>query len=69
MSTTNVYKVHYHFQDGSGKKISPDYVDYVSAAGNDYNSLRSVLSSNSKLLGAGTLVVQSAINVGVTAFS
>lgn len=69
MSTTNVYKIHYHFEGGNGKKISPDYVDYVSAAANDYNSLKSVLSSNSKLLGSGTLIITSVINVGVTAFS
>lgn len=62
MTTTNVYKIHYHFEAG-GKKISPDYVDYVSAAGNDYNSLKTVLSNNNRLLGPGTLVIDAVQNL------
>jgi len=56
MTTTMVYKVHYHFESG-GKKISPDYIDYVSVAASDYNSIKTVLSNNARLLGAGTLVI------------
>lgn len=56
MSTTNVYKVHYHFEF-SGKKASPDYIDYVSAAASDYNSIQTVLSNNNRILGSGKLVI------------
>jgi len=54
--TTNIYKVHYHFEY-SGKKASPEYIDWVSASANDYNSIKTVLNNNSKLLGGGTLVI------------
>lgn len=54
--TTNIYKVHYHFEF-SGKKSSPEYIDWVSAAANDYNSIKTVLSNNGKLLGGGTLQI------------
>jgi len=57
-----VYKVHYHFEGSGGKKISPDYVDYVAAAANDYNSIKTVLSNNGKLLGGGTLVISAVQN-------
>jgi hypothetical protein len=64
MATTNIYKVNYHFEQGKNKS-SQDYSDYVSAAANDYNSIQSVLSSNSKLQ-AGKLVIDAVQNVGIT---
>lgn len=54
--TTKIRKILYHFETG-GKKISPEYSDYVSVASDDYNSIKTVLSNNSRLLGAGTLVI------------
>ena len=69
MATVNVYKVHYHFQDGNGKKISPEYIDYLSAAANDYATLKGVLSSNGLLRGPGTLVINSAQNMDEPALS
>lgn len=65
--TTHIRKVHYHFEStkgGSGQtggKISPEYIDYVSVASDDYNSIKTVLSNNSKLLGGGTLVIDASI--------
>jgi hypothetical protein len=59
--TTNIYKVHYHFEAG-GKKTSPEYIDWVSASANDFNSLRTVLSNNSRLLGPGTLVIDACMS-------
>ena len=58
MGTTNIYKVHYHFEF-SGKNASPAYTDYVSAAANDYESIKTVLANNSRLLGSGKLVIDS----------
>lgn len=72
--TTNVYKIHYHFegqkggtaaQGGCSAKISPEYIDYVSAAAGDYASLKTVLNNNSRLLGQGTLVISAVHNVGL----
>jgi|HubBroStandDraft_6_1064221.scaffolds.fasta_scaffold00134_20 hypothetical protein len=54
--TTNVYQVDYHFELG-GKIAGPNYQASVSAAANDYNSIRTVLSNNGLLLGSGTLVI------------
>ena len=62
-SVVNTYKVHYHFEI-SGKKSSPEYIDYVQASASDYNSIKSVLSSNSKLRGGGTLVIDSLQETG-----
>lgn len=62
MSTTNIYKVHYHFEI-SGKKASPEYIDFISAAANDYNTLKNVLSSNNRLLGGGTLQITAVQNM------
>lgn len=64
MSTTNIYKVGYHFEQG-GKKSTQDYFDYVSASASDYNSLQTVLSNNSRLQ-SGKLVIDSVSNVGIT---
>jgi hypothetical protein len=61
MGTTNVYKVHYHFEN-SGKKSSMDYSDYVSAASNDYESIKTVLSNNGRMIGGGKLVIDSISN-------
>jgi len=61
--STSIFRVLYHFEN-AGKKASPDYIDYLSAADSSYNSLRTVLSNNSKLLGPGTLVIDSAHNIG-----
>lgn len=60
MGTTNIYKVHYHFEQGN-KKSSPEYIDYVSAAANDYNSIKTVLSNNGRILGSGTLVIDAVL--------
>jgi hypothetical protein len=60
MSTTQIQKVHYHFESG-GKQISPDYIDWVASA-SDYNSIKTVLSNNGRLLGAGTLVITAVHN-------
>ena len=57
--TTMVVKVHYHFEL-SGRKSSPEYIDYVSVASNDYNSIKTVLSNNNRLLGPGTLQISCA---------
>lgn len=62
MSVVNTYRVLYHFEQ-SGKKSGPDYADYVQSSANDYNSLKTVLSNNSKLR-PGTLVIDSAQEVG-----
>src|SRR5690348_8958435 len=56
MAVVNCYKVHYHFER-NGKKVSPDYVDYVQASGPDYVSLQTVLSNNNKILGGNTLQI------------
>lgn len=56
MGTTQIYQVDYHFEN-LGKIISPTYQAVVSAAANDYNSIRTVLSNNGLLLGSGTLVI------------
>ncbi len=60
---TSVFKVHYHFEN-VGKKSSPDYIDYVNSAGGDYNSIRTVLSNNGLLRGAGTLVISAVQSCG-----
>lgn len=60
--TINVFKVHYHFESG-GRKTSPDYIDYVSAADGKYDTLKTVLSNNG-LLRNGTLQITSVSNVG-----
>lgn len=61
---TNIYKVLYHFEQG-GKKTGLEYSDYVSAAANDYNSIKAVLNTNSRLL-SGAMVIDSIQNVGIT---
>jgi hypothetical protein len=61
--TTNVYKVHYHFEN-NGKKSSPEYIDYVSASASDYNSLKTVLNNNGRILGGGTLVIDAVQSSG-----
>ncbi|HXF14693.1 MAG TPA: hypothetical protein VN517_16170 [Terriglobales bacterium] len=58
----NTYKVIYHFEVG-GRKSGVEYSDYVQATASDYNSIRTVLSNNSKLK-AGTLVIDSVNEVG-----
>lgn len=58
--TTSVLKIHYHFES-SGRKSSQDYIDYVASA-NDYTSIKTVLSNNSRLQG-GTLVIDAAQNM------
>lgn len=58
----NTYKVHYHFETG-GKINGDKYINYIQATAGDYNSLRSVLSSNS-LLRPGTLVIDSSQETG-----
>jgi hypothetical protein len=72
--TTNIYKIHYHFEGQKGgtaaqggciAKISPEYIDYISASAGDYTSLKTVLSNNSKLLGTGTLVISAVHNLGL----
>jgi hypothetical protein len=63
MALTQVFKVHYHFEN-AGKKSSSDYIDYLNSAGGDYNSLRSVLSSNGLLRGSGTMVIDAVQSVG-----
>lgn len=63
MSVVNTYKVLYHFEQNN-KKSGPDYgPDYVQAAGGDYSSIKSVLSSNN-LLRPGTLVIDAVQEVG-----
>jgi hypothetical protein len=56
VSTTNIYRVLYHFEWG-GKKASQDYQDYVSAAANDYESIKAVLANNSRVQGGSKLVI------------
>lgn len=58
--TTQILKVHYHFEFG-GKKASPDYIDSVSVADSKYDTIRTVLSNNGRLLGSGTLVIDAAM--------
>jgi hypothetical protein len=57
MATTNVYQVDYHFENLGKITGPPSYQAIVSAAANDYNTIRGVLSSNGLLLGSGTLVI------------
>lgn len=59
----NTYKVHYHFEQG-GKHSSPNYVDYFQATAGDFATLKTVMSNNSKLLGGGTLAIDSVQEVG-----
>ena len=59
----NTYKVHFHLER-AGKKASPDYIEYVQAAAGDFNSLQTVLSSNGKIRGGNTLVIDSVQEVG-----
>lgn len=61
MATLNGYKVHFHFEVG-GKKSGPDYIQWVSAAANDYNTIKTALSNNSALVGSGTLVIDAVQN-------
>lgn len=61
-SVVNTYKVHYHFEQ-SGKKSSAEQIVYIQAADSSYNTLKAVLSSNSKLQ-PGTLVLDSVEEVG-----
>jgi hypothetical protein len=68
MAITCIFKVHYHFTSG-GKKVSPDYIDYVSAAAGDYATLKGVMSSNNLLRGGNTLEITSVQNIGVGAYS
>lgn len=57
MAASNLYRVTYHFEVG-GKRISDTFQDNIIASASDYNSLASVLSSNSKTNnGKGTLVI------------
>lgn len=58
----NTYKVHYHFEQG-GKHSTQEYINYLQATANDFNSLRTVLSNNS-LLRPGTLVIDSVQETG-----
>jgi hypothetical protein len=63
-ATVNFYKVLFHFEQ-SGRKIGPDYSEYVQAAGNDYASLKAVIvTSNARTYGAATFVVDNVINIG-----
>lgn len=62
MAAVNTYHVFYHFEQ-SGKKVGGDFTNYLQAAAGDYNSLRTVLSNNSKLM-AGTLVFDSVQEIG-----
>ena len=55
--TTQIYQVDYHFEVGGKICGPPGYQAVVSAAANDYNSIRTVLSNNGLLLGSGTLVI------------
>lgn len=61
-TVVNTYKVAYHFEQG-GKKSGGDYINYLQASGGDYASLKTVLSSNNKLL-PGTLVIDSVQEIG-----
>jgi hypothetical protein len=66
MATNNVYRVTFHFEK-NGRKCSDQFQENVIAAGEDYASLSSVLSGNSKTNGGqGTLVITS---VGQTSSS
>lgn len=59
MATNNVYRVTYHFEK-NGRRCSDTFQDNVIAASQDYNTISSVLSSNSKTNGGqGTLVIVS----------
>jgi hypothetical protein len=64
MSTTNCYKVHYHWEQ-NGKIVNQPQIAYVQAAANDYATLKGVLVTNQSLAHNGaTLVIDSALNVG-----
>jgi hypothetical protein len=54
--TTQVFNVNYHFEVG-GKIVGVIQQATVSAAAQDYNSIRTVLSNNSLLSSPGTLVI------------
>jgi hypothetical protein len=56
MGTTNIYNVDYHFESG-GKIVGVTHFATVSAAGQDYNSILTVLTNNGLLL-PGTLVIE-----------
>lgn len=62
MSMTSVFRVGYHFEQG-GKKSSQEYVSYINAATNDYNTLSAVMSSNGLLQG-GKMVIDFIANTG-----
>jgi hypothetical protein len=61
--TTNVFKIIYHFEF-SGRKSSPDYIDYVSVPGGDYPSIKTCFSNNGLLRGSGTMVIDAVQSVG-----
>ena len=62
MSAVSTYKISYHFEQ-SGRISGVPYSDYVQAAVGDYNSIKTVLTNNSKLR-LGTLVIDSVQEVG-----
>ena len=62
MASIQTYKVHYHGEI-AGRKQGPEFIKFVQAAANDYNTLKAVLSSNS-VLPVGTLVITSVQNMG-----
>ena len=58
----NTYKCTYHFEQG-GKHSSQNYQDYIQATASDFNSLKTVLSNNSRIR-PGTLVFDSVQEIG-----
>ena len=62
MASIQTYKVHYHGEI-AGRKQGPEFIKFVQASANDYNTLKAVLSSNS-VLPVGTLVITSVQNMG-----
>ena len=63
MAVVMCFRVHYHFEGPNGKKSSDDLTNYVQAADGAYDTIKAVLSSNSKLRGSShALVIDAVIN-------
>ena len=59
------FKIHAH-REVNGRKLGPDYIEYVEAAANDYNSIVAVLNSNNKIPGQGTIQLSAVTQVSPT---
>jgi len=64
MASIQTYKVHYHGEI-AGRKQGPEFIKFVQASANDYDTIKAILSSNN-VLPRGTLIITSVQNIGTT---